>query len=170
MTRCVCFQPDRLSCRIEKVSAKDGEMDCRNTNRPVRYHGRIGFTSHERELLGIGPQTSVIRVGTGFALGRFATDRFAVQGIPTLLAVHQALEQIARPTAVLPRMTAVLLHLFLDGGKQRGVDQGRDGDGKPLGDRHIIVGSRATRLLWTAPLGPQAWTEGALTRFPKRRG
>src|SRR5216683_6082069 len=51
MTRCVCFQPDRLSCRIEKVSAKDGEMDCRNTNRPVRYHGRIGFTSHERELL-----------------------------------------------------------------------------------------------------------------------
>src|SRR5260370_29484997 len=52
MTRCVCFQPDRLSCRIEKVSAKDGEMDCRNTNRPVRYHGRIGFTSHERELLG----------------------------------------------------------------------------------------------------------------------
>jgi hypothetical protein len=67
-------------------------------------------------------------------------------------------------------MTAVLLHLCLDGGKQRGVDQGRDGDGKPLGDRHIIVGSRATRLLWTAPLGPQAWTEGALTRFPKRRG
>src|SRR5713226_1303395 len=51
MTRCICFQPDRLSCRIEKVSAKDGEMDCRNTNRPVRYHGRIGFTSHERELL-----------------------------------------------------------------------------------------------------------------------
>jgi len=51
MTRCVCFQPDRLSCRIEKVSAKDGEMDGRNTNRPVRYHGRIGFTSHERELL-----------------------------------------------------------------------------------------------------------------------
>jgi hypothetical protein len=26
-------------------------MDGRNTNRPVRYHGRIGFTSHERELL-----------------------------------------------------------------------------------------------------------------------
>src|SRR6266852_9194075 len=51
MTRCICFQPDRLSCRIEKVSAKDGEMDGRNTNRPVRYHGRIGFTSHERELL-----------------------------------------------------------------------------------------------------------------------
>src|SRR2546425_11658999 len=67
-------------------------------------------------------------------------------------------------------MTAVLLHLVLDGGKQRGVDQGRDGDGKPLGGRHIIVGGRATRLLWTAPLGPQARTEGALTRFPKRRG
>src|SRR5712671_4976956 len=54
MTRCVCFQPDRLSCRIEKVSAKDGEMDGRSTNRPVRYHGRIGFTSHERELLFAG--------------------------------------------------------------------------------------------------------------------
>src|SRR6266446_1666957 len=74
MTRCVCFQPDRLSCRIEKVSAKDGEMDCRNTNRPVRYHGRIGFTSHERELLqqghpfsypwcSIGDKKAVIRLG-----------------------------------------------------------------------------------------------------------
>ena len=70
MTRCVCFQPDRLSCRIEKVSAKDGEMDGRNTNRPVRYHGRIGFTSHERELLKFMAHVATTHHGTVLVQGK----------------------------------------------------------------------------------------------------
>jgi hypothetical protein len=67
-------------------------------------------------------------------------------------------------------MTAVLLQLLLDGGKQRHVEKGRDRERAPLGGRHSIGGGGATRLLWTASLGPQARAEGALMRFPKRRG
>ena len=35
------------------VSAKDGEMEGRNPRcaSPFRYHGRLGVTSHQRELL-----------------------------------------------------------------------------------------------------------------------
>ena len=46
MTRCVCFQHESLSYRIEKVAEKT-EMEGRNPHRPVCYHGRIGFSSHE---------------------------------------------------------------------------------------------------------------------------
>ena len=51
MTRWVCFQQDNLAWRIEQVSAKDGEMEGRNPRCAVRYHGRLGVTSHQRELL-----------------------------------------------------------------------------------------------------------------------
>jgi hypothetical protein len=51
-------------------------------------------------------------------------------------------------------MSAILLQLLLDRGKQRGVDQGREGDGDPLGGWDSIVCSGAARLLRAAPLGP----------------
>lgn len=50
MTRWACFPHDRRSCRIE-TSLQPTDMDGRNTHRAVRYHGRLGFTRPERELL-----------------------------------------------------------------------------------------------------------------------
>src|SRR5262249_36743935 len=132
----------------------------------------LGIATHPfpSKTTRIGSPAPVIGVGTGLALGSFTTDRFPVEGIPTLLTVHQALQQIARPPAGLPRMTAILLHLLLDCSKQRRVDKGRDRDGEPLGGRHIIVGGRAARLLRATTLSPQARAERPLARFAKCRG
>src|SRR5205807_7863587 len=59
----------------------------------------IGTHPFPSKTIGIRAQAPVIGVGTGLALGRFATDRFPVEGIPTLLTMHQALQHIARPSA-----------------------------------------------------------------------
>jgi hypothetical protein len=83
--------------------------------------------------------------------------------------MHQALQQIARPSAGLPRVTAILLHLFLDCRKQRRVDQRWDRDREPLGGRHRIVGGRAARLLRAPPRRPQARAERPLACFAKGR-
>ena len=47
----VCFNQDSLSCRIAKVSAKDGNRDGRTIHGAALYPGRRGFTRHQRELL-----------------------------------------------------------------------------------------------------------------------
>src|SRR6266705_384994 len=132
----------------------------------------LGISTHPfpSKTIGIRSQAPVIGVGTGLALGCFATDRFAVEGIPTLLTMHQALQQIARPSAGLPRVTAILLHLFLDCRKQRRVDKRWDRDREPLGGWHIIVGGRTARLLRATPLRPQARAQWPLACFAKGRG
>jgi hypothetical protein len=47
----VCFQQACLTCRIAKVSAKDGKRNSQTTRCAVRDPGRLDFTSHQRELL-----------------------------------------------------------------------------------------------------------------------
>ena len=43
---------NKTACHVEsRKSLQKTEMDGRNPHRAVRFHSRIGFTSHERELL-----------------------------------------------------------------------------------------------------------------------
>ena len=55
----VCFQQACLTCRIAKVSAKDGKRNSQTTRCAVRDPGRLDFTSHQRELLDV-EQTPVL--------------------------------------------------------------------------------------------------------------
>src|SRR5262245_1806831 len=51
-TRAVCFQLDSRPCCIVTGSTKAGTKDSRTTRCALHDLGRLGFTCHQRELLG----------------------------------------------------------------------------------------------------------------------
>jgi hypothetical protein len=56
-----------------------------------------------------------------------------------MLALEQALQQIAGPTPRLAGMPAVFLQLLLHGSKDRGLHNGGDRKMNPVSGRDIIV-------------------------------
>src|SRR5215471_13451395 len=85
----------------------------------VRPHLRIVADTLAPKAVGVCPQTAVIGVGARFTFAGTGAQAFAIEGIATVLALEQALQQIQGASARLPRMALVLLQLVLHRRKHR---------------------------------------------------
>src|SRR5262245_14170223 len=123
------------------------------------------------KAVGIRPQTAVIDVGMRVAFAGTRTEAFAIEGIPTLLASEQALQQIQGASArLLLGMALLLLQLLLDGRKYLGLYQRWDGDRDPVLRRDITDRACTAWLHRPVALRAQPRAPGAQARLAKRRG
>src|SRR5262245_11475426 len=107
---------------------------------------RIVTESLAAKAVRVRAQTAIIGVRPWLAFARTRAEAFAIEGIATVLALEQALQQIQSAPARLPGMALVLLQLLLDRRKDRGLDERRNRDHDPLLGRHITDGDSAARL------------------------
>src|SRR5205809_7327080 len=91
------------------------------------------------EAVRIGAQAAVVGIGAGCALAGAGALAFPVEGIATLAALEQTLQQIQCSTACLPRMTLILAQSLPDGRKHLGLHERPYGNGEPVlaGDVHL---------------------------------
>ena len=65
----------------------------------IRADLRIGADALPPKAVGVCAQTAIIGIHPRVPLGGLVTDGFPVEGIATVVALHQALQQVPRATA-----------------------------------------------------------------------
>ena len=90
-------------------------------------------------------QAAIIRVRAGLAFAGARAEAFAIEGIPTVLALQQPLQQIQGPPARLAGMALVLLQLLLESANTAGSTS--------AGTGIVIQSSGGTSLMETARRG-----------------
>src|SRR5262249_46962945 len=98
------------------------------------------------------------------------TQAFPIEGIATLLALEQALQQIPGATGRLPSMALVLLQLLLYSREYCRLNERRDRDGNPVLGWDISGGDRTARLHRPVALSTQPGAQRALPCLAKGRG
>src|SRR5215831_7855282 len=122
------------------------------------------------KAVGICAQTAVIGIGTRLAFAGTRTQAFPVEGIATVLALEQALQQIqSAPARVLPGMALVLLQLLLHGREHRGLHERGDGNRNPVLWGDIPDGDGPAWLHGPIALGPQPGPQRLQAGLAKRR-
>jgi hypothetical protein len=121
----------------------------------IRPHLGVGTEALTAKAIGIRADTPVIGIGPGPTFPCAGTQGFAVEGIPAVLTLEQALQQIAGPTTRLAGVPAVFLQLLLHRGEHRGLDDGGHRDVNPVWGRDIIVRCGPPWQQRSAPLRPQ---------------
>src|SRR5262249_58559120 len=112
----------------------------------IRAYLRILTEPLAPKTVGVRAQAAVIGVRARFAFARTRTEAFAIEGIATVLALQQALQQIQGAPVRLPGMALVLLQLLLNRGEHRGLHERWDRDRNPSLWWDIIRGHGTTRL------------------------
>jgi hypothetical protein len=135
----------------------------------IRPHLGVGTEAVAAKAIRIRADIAVIGLGPGPTFPCTGTQGFAVEGIPAVLTLTQALQQIACPTPGLAGMPAVFLHLLLHCGEHRGLDDGGHRDVHPVWGRDIIVRRSPPWLQRSAPLRPQFGAQRPLPGLPKGR-
>jgi hypothetical protein len=119
------------------------------------------------ESVGIRADAAVVGVVPLFALAGFDAYWLPVKGIPTLLALHQSLQEICRTASTDPRLFSILLQLLLGGLEQfRRHDRG-DWHQMPFLGRDIVDGMSPSRLLGMSTSRVQPLAHGAQARLSK---
>src|SRR5215510_3905579 len=136
----------------------------------VSPHLRIVADTLAPKAVGVCPQTAVIGVGARLAFAGTRAQAFAIEGIATVLALEQALQQIQGPPARLAGMALVLPQLVLDGREYFGLHQRWDRDRDPVLWGDIMDGDGAARLHGPVALGPQLGAPRLQAGLAKRRG
>src|SRR5262245_38179455 len=135
----------------------------------IRSYLRILTEPLATKTVGVRAQAAVIGVRARFAFAGTRTEAFAIEGIATVLALQQALQQIQGAPVRLPGMALVLLQLLLNRGEHRGLHERWDRDRNPIlwGDIRGGVGT----AWWHGPVsrGAQPRPQRLLTRLAKRR-
>jgi hypothetical protein len=129
----------------------------------------VGTEALAAKAIGIRADTPVIGIGPGPTFPGTGAQGFAVEGIPAVLTLEQALQQIACPTTRLAGMPTVFLQLLLHRGEHRGFDDGGHRDVNPVWGRHIIVRRGPPWLQRSAPLRPQFGAQRPLPGLPEGR-
>src|SRR5215471_11587897 len=115
-------------------------------------------------------QAAIIGVGAWLAFPSTRAEALPVEGIATVLALEQALQEIAGAPARLPGMALVLPQLVLDGREHRGLHERRDRDRDPVLRGNITDGDGPARLHGPMALGSQPGPQGLQAGLAKRRG
>src|SRR5215831_12568214 len=135
----------------------------------IRSYLRILTEPLATKTVGVRAQAAVIGVRARFAFAGTRTEAFAIEGIATVLALQQALQQIQGAPVRLPGMALVLLQLLLNRGEHRGLHERWDRDRNPILWGDITRGHGTTRLHGPVALGAQPRPQRLLTRLAKRR-
>src|SRR5262249_732816 len=136
----------------------------------VRPHLRIVADTLAPKAVGVCPQTAVIGVGARLTFAGTGAQAFAIEGITTVLALEQALQQIQGPPARLAGMALVLPQLLLDGRAYFGLHQRGDRGRDPVLWGGIMDGDGGARLHGPVALGPQLGAPRLQAGLAKRRG
>src|SRR5215475_4774453 len=136
----------------------------------IRAYLRILTEPLAPKTVGVRAQAAGRGVRARFALASPRTEAFAIEGIATVLALQQALQQIQGAPVRLPGMALVLLPLLLHRGEHRGLHERWDRDRHPILWWDIIRGHGTTRLHGPVALGAQPGPQRCLARLAKRRG
>src|SRR5215831_3871248 len=115
-------------------------------------------------------QAAIIGVGAWLAFPSTRAEALPVEGIATVLALEQALQEIPGAPARLPGMALVLPQLVLDGREHRGLHERRDRDRDPVLRGNITDGDGPARLHGPMALGSQPGPQGLQAGLAKRRG
>src|SRR5262249_51660404 len=134
----------------------------------VSPHLRIVADTLAPKAVGVCPQTAVIGVGARLAFAGTRAQAFAIEGIATVLALEQALQQIQGPPARLAGMALVLLELSLYCGEHLRFYKGWHGDRDPVFRGDIARRHGTARLHRSMALGPQPGPQRLQARLAKR--
>lgn len=118
----------------------------------------------------IGAQASIIGVRPRCPRAGAGTEAFALGRLATLLALHEALKERARPSLGLPGMALMLPPWLLDRRKHRGLPQRGDRDGPPLLLGAIDRRDRPAWLKRAPALGSEPRAARVLPGLAKGRG
>src|SRR5262249_7818033 len=112
----------------------------------IRSYRRILTEPRAPKTVGVRAQAAVIGIRARFAFAGTRTEAFAIEGIATVLALQQALQQIQGTPVRLPSMALVLLQLLLNRAAHRELHERWDRDRNPSLWWDIIRGHGTTRL------------------------
>src|SRR5215467_8776487 len=135
----------------------------------VRPHLGILTEPLTAKAVRIRAQTAVIGVRTRLAFAGTGAQAFAIEGIATVLALEQALQQIQGAPARLAGMALVLSQLVLDGRAYFGLHQRWDRDRDPVLWGDIMNGDGTARLHGPVALGAQPRPQRLQAGLAKRR-
>src|SRR6266478_2551895 len=142
-------------------------------DRPVHQIGpylRILTEPLAAKAVGVCAQAAVISVCARLAFVGARTEAFAIEGIPTVVALEQPLQQIQSTPARLAGMALVLPQLLLDRRADRGLHERRHRDRDPVLRRDSTHGDSTARLHGPVTLGAQPGPQRLLACLTKRRG
>src|SRR5262245_42580284 len=133
-------------------------------------HLRILTEALAPKAIRIRAQAAVIGVGAGVAFAGARAQACAIEGIATVLALQQALQQRQGAPARLPGMPLVFWQLCLDRREHFGLHERWDRNRAPVLWRDIADGDGTTRLHGPVALGPPPGPQGLQAGLAKRRG